>query len=117
MEISMPKQEIANIIKSIEVDGLKIEKYYKKPITFSTLPAITYSQNLDSIHNGFNQTIQKENYGFQIDVWGKKSSDISKIVRELKKQCILNRYIVVNGNDIEDPSDLYRYVLIVERRK
>lgn len=117
MIISMPKQEIVEIIKRINIDGMNIEKYQKKPSSFTKLPAITYSQNQDSIKVGFGKQIQFENYGFQIDVWGNKSIEVSKIVNLLKKELILNNFKIINGQDLDDPSGLYRYILIIERRK
>ena len=61
--------------------------------------------------------ILKETYGFQIDVWGEKSSDVSKIVKEVKKQMLLAGYIYISGNDFDDPSNLFRFIMIFERRR
>lgn len=116
-EITMPKQEIANILNKIKVKGLNIEKYQKKPQKFVNLPAITFFQNGDNIKRQFGKMIiLKETYSFQIDVWGKTSSDVSKIVKEVKKQMLLAGYIYITGNDFDDPSNLFRFIMIFERR-
>lgn len=115
-EIIMPKQEIANILQKVKVTGLNIEKCQKKPEKFTKLPAITFFQNRDSIQRQFGEMIiLKETYGFQIDVWGKKSSDVSKIVKEVKKQMLLAGYRYTTGNDFDDPSGLFRFIMIFER--
>ena len=112
----MPKQEIANILQKVKVTGLNIEKCQKKPEKFTKLPAITFFQNRDSIQRQFGEmVILKETYGFQIDVWGKKSSDVSKIVKEVKKQMLLAGYKYTTGNDFDDPSGLFRFIMIFER--
>ena len=115
-EIIMPKQEIANILQKVKVTGLNIEKCQRKPEKFTKLPAITFFQNRDSIQRQFGEmVILKETYGFQIDVWGKKSSDVSKIVKEVKKQMLLAGYKYTTGNDFDDPSGLFRFIMIFER--
>ena len=115
-EIIMPKQEIANILQKVKVTGLNIEKCQRKPEKFTKLPAITFFQNRDSIQRQFGEmVILKETYGFQIDVWGKKSSDVSKIVKEVKKQMLLAGYKYTSGNDFDDPSGLFRFIMIFER--
>lgn len=115
-EIIMPKKEIANILQKVKVTGLNIEKYQKKPEKFTKLPAITFFQNRDSIKRQFGEmVILKETYGFQIDVWGEKSDEVSKIVKEVKKQMLLAGYSYVTGNDLDDPSGLFRFTMIFER--
>lgn len=117
-EISMPKTEIADILKKVKVTGLTIEKYQKKPKTFTRLPAITFFQNGDKVKRQFgNLVILKEIYSFQIDIWGEKSSDVSKITQEVKKQMLLAGYSYVDGHDFDDPSGLFRFITIFERRK
>lgn len=117
-EIVMPKSEIANILSKVKVSGLTIQKYQKKPETFTKLPAITFFQKGDSIKRQFGEiVILKETYSFQIDIWGEKSSDVSQITKELKKQMLLEGYIYVDGHDMDDPSGLFRFVTIFERRK
>lgn len=116
-EITMPKQEIVKIINEVKVAGLKIEKYQKRPATFSKLPAITFKQIGDNIKRGFKNTpIQKETYGFQIDVYGDKSDDVSKIVQEVKKQMLLAGYHYLDGHDLDDDAVKFRFVMIFERR-
>lgn len=115
-EIAMPKQKIANILNKVEVVGLKIEKYQKRPTTFTILPALTFRQIGDNIKRQFGpMIILKETYGFQIDVYGDNSSDVSKIVQEVKKQMLLAGYSYLSGNDLDDESVKFRFVMIFER--
>ena len=60
----MPKQEIANILSKVEVKGLSIEKYQRKPEKFVKLPAITFFQNGDNIKRQF----RRINY-FKGNLW------------------------------------------------
>lgn len=116
-DIIMPKQEIANILNKVKVVGLDIKKYQKKPATFSILPAITFFQNGDSIKRQFGEmVILKETYSFQIDVWANTSSEVSKIVQAVKKQVLLAGYSYIIGNDLDDPSGIFRFVMIFERK-
>lgn len=116
-ELIMPKQEIANILKNVKVTGLNIEKYQRKPEKFTKLPAITFFQNGDSVRRQFGKmVVLKETYSFQIDVWGEKSSDVSKIVKEVKKEMLMAGYSYISGNDFDDPSGLFRFIMIFERK-
>ena len=56
-EIAMPKQEIAKILKNVNVSGMSIEKYQKKPEKFTKFPAITYRQIGDNIKRQFGEMI------------------------------------------------------------
>lgn len=115
-EIAMPKLEIANILKKVKVDGLDIAKHQKKPETFTKLPAITYRQIGDSIKRQFGDLIiLKEIYGFEISVFGDKSSDVSKIVQEVKKQMLLAGYRYLSGGDDEDSKAKFKFIMVFER--
>lgn len=115
-EITMPKLEIANILRNVEVDGLTIEKYQKKPETFTKLPAITYRQIGDNIKRQFgDMIILKETYGFEISVYGEKSSDVSKIVQEVKKQMLLAGYRYLSGGDDNDEKVKFKFIMVFER--
>ena len=115
-EIIMHKQEIATILNKVEVDGLHIGKYQKKPETFAKLPAITYRQIGDSIKRQFGKMIiLRETFGFEITVWGKSSSEVSKIVREVKKQMLLAGYLYLTGNDDDDNTVNFKFIMVFER--
>lgn len=115
-EITMPKLEVANILKKVKVEGLEISKHQKKPETFTKLPAITYRQIGDSIKRQFgDMVILKETYGFEISVFGDKSNDVSKIVQEVKKQMLLAGYRYLNGGDDEDSKAKYKFIMVFER--
>lgn len=115
-EIIMPKLEIANILKKVKVDGLNIEKYQKKPETFTKLPAITYRQIGDSIKRQFGEMIVlKETFGFEISVFGNTSLEVSKIVQEVKKQMLLAGYRYLSGGDDEDSKAKFKFIMVFER--
>lgn len=115
-EITMPKLEIAKILKNVKVDGLEVEKYQKKPETFAKFPAITYRQIGDSIKRQFGKMIiLKETFGFEISVFGNTSSDVSKIVREVKKQMLLSGYRYLSGGDDEDTKAKFKFIMVFER--
>ena len=115
-EITMPKLEIAKILKGVNVEGLKIEKYQKKPETFAKLPAITYRQIGDSVKRQFgDMIILKETFGFEISVFGNTSNEVSRIVREVKKQMLLSGYRYLSGGDDEDEKVNYKFVMVFER--
>ncbi len=115
-EITMPKLEIANILKKAKVDGLKIEKHQKKPETFTKLPTITYRQIGDSIKRQFGKmVILKETFGFEISVFGNTSSDVSKVVQEVKKQMLLAGYRYLSGGDDEDEKAKFKFIMVFER--
>lgn len=115
-EIIMPKREIANILQKVNVKGLKIEKYQKKPKTFSKFPAITYKQIGDTIKRQFGEMIiLKETFGFEISVYGEKSSDVSLIVQEIKKQMLLAGYRYLTGGDDEDETVDFKFTMVYER--
>ena len=114
-EIAMPKLEIANILQKVKVEGLDISKYQKKPKTFTKFPAITYRQIGDNIKRQFGEMIiLKETYGFEISVYGQKSADVSKIVKEIKKQMLLAGYRYLTGSD-DDRDDNFKFIMIFER--
>lgn len=115
-DITMPKLEIANILKKVKVEGLNIEKHQKCPETFTKLPAITYRQIGDSIKRQFGKMIiLKETYGFEISVFGNTSSDVSKIVKEVKKQMLLSGYRYLSGSDGEDTKAKFKFIMVFER--
>ena len=116
-EISMPKREIANILNKVKVEGIDdIAKFQKKPKTFTALPAITYKQIGDSIKRQFGEMIVlKETFGFEISVYGKKSSDVSLIVKEVKKQMLLAGYRYLTGSDDEDETVDFKFTMVYER--
>lgn len=115
MEIENHKLKIAKVIKEVKVEGLDIQKYQYKPKTFTKLPAITYSLTTESIAMQF-RGIGRQRATFQINIWGEKSTDISKILIELKKEMIQNGIFFVNGGDFEDPSGIKRYICSFEIR-
>lgn len=115
-EIAMPKQEIAKIIKNVNVSGMSIEKYQKKPEKFTKFPAITYRQIGDNIKRQFGEMIiLKETYGFEISVFGDKSTDVSKVVQEVKRQMLLAGYRYLSGGDDEDEKAKFKFIMIFER--
>lgn len=115
-EITMPKLEIANILKNVKVEELDIEIYQKKPETFTNFPVVTYRQIGDSIKRQFgDMIILKETYGFEISVFGKKSSDVSKVVKEVKKQMLLAGYRYLSGGDDEDTKANFKFIMVFER--
>lgn len=115
-EITMPKLEIANILKKVKVEGLDIRKHQKKPETFVKFPTITYRQIGDSIKRQFGKMIiLKETYGFEISVFGDKSSDVSKVVQEVKKQMLFAGYRYLNGGDSEDTKAKFKFIMVFER--
>ena len=115
-EITMPKLEIAKILKNINVSGMSIEKYQKKPEKFTKLPAITYRQIGDNIKRQFGEMIiLKETFGFEISVYGDKSSDVSLIVQETKKQMLLAGYRYLSGGDDEEDKAKFKFVMVFER--
>lgn len=115
MIITNQKILIAKILKDIKVDDLEIEKYHKKPKTFTKFPAITYHLAADRI-KPFLKNEFDEKGSFQIDIWSDKVSDISKIVIEVKKAFLSKGFFYVSGNDFDDPSGLARFLMIFERR-
>ena len=115
-EITMPKLEIAKILQKVKVDGLEIEKHQKKPEKFTKFPAITYRQIGDNIKRQFGEmVILKETYGFQISVFGDKSTDVSKVVQEVKKQMLLAGYRYLSGGDDEDEKAKFKFIMVFER--
>lgn len=115
-EIAMPKQEIANILKKVKVEGFDIAKHQKKPEAFTKFPAITYRQIGDIIKRQFgDMMILKETYGFEISVFGNKSSDVSKVVQEVKKQMLLAGYRYLSGGDDEDAKANFKFIMVFER--
>lgn len=115
-EIAMPKREIAKILNKVEVNGIDISKYQKKPKTFTKLPAITYKQIGDNIKRQFGEMIiLKETFGFEISVFGNKSSEVSSIVQEIKKQMLLAGYRYLTGGDDEDETVNFKFTMVYER--
>lgn len=115
-EITMSKREIANILQKVNVEDLPIEKYQKRPETFTKLPAITYKQIGDNIKRQFGEMIiLKETFGFEISVYGKKSSDVSLVVQEVKKQMLLAGYRYLTGGDDEDETVNFKFTMVYER--
>ncbi len=115
-EIAMPKREIAKILSKVEVEGIDIAKFQKKPKTFTKLPAVTYKQIGDNIKRQFGEmVILKETYGFEISVYGNKSLDVSSIVREIKKQMLLAGYRYLTGGDDEDETVNFKFTMVYER--
>ena len=108
-EIAMPKREIAKILSKVEVEGIDIAKFQKKPKTFTKLPAVTYKQIGDNIKRQFGEmVILKETYGFE-------SLDVSSIVREIKKQMLLAGYRYLTGGDDEDETVNFKFTMVYER--
>mgnify|MGYP004522806771 FL=1 len=115
-EITMPKREIAKILNKVEVSGIDISKYQKKPKTFTKLPAIAYKQIGDNIKRQFGKMIiLKETFGFEISVFGNKSSEVSSIVQEIKKQMLLAGYRYLAGGDDEDETVNFKFTMVYER--
>lgn len=115
-EIAMPKQEIVNILNKLKVEGINIKKYQKKPETFTSLPAVTYRQIGDNIKRQFGKMIiLKETFGFEISVFADDSSEVSKIVQEVKKQMLLSGYRYLSGGDDEDSKVKFKFVMVFER--
>lgn len=109
MEISNLKLDIANILKNINVEGLEIAKYATRPDTFKNLPSITYSIVNESIDMQF-RGVQRQTAIFQVDIWAKKGSEVSKILKSTKEEFLKNGIFFDSGNDVDDPSGLKRYV-------
>ena len=115
MKITNQKIEISKIIKNINVEGLEISKYHRKPKTFAKLPAITYFQTKDSVKSFFNKE-NEEKVSFQVDIWANNGSELSKVVKATKEIFLLNNYYIINGYDFDDPSGIDRYILEIDRR-
>ena len=51
-----------------------------------------------------------------MDIWANNGSELSKVVKATKEIFLLNNYYIINGYDFEDPSEIERYILEIDRR-
>ena len=116
------KLDMVKALKEVNVEGLEIFKTSESPkvlIETNTFkpPIITYKVISDVVDYAFNKTIMKQKAIFEINIWSRNKSDISKILIKLKEVMLKHCIYCRGGNEIEDTESLYRYILHVEIKK
>ena len=116
------KIDMVKALKEVNVEGLEIFKTSESPkvlIEANTFkpPIITYKVISDNADYAFNKTIMKQKAIFEINIWSREKSEISKILIKLKETMLKHGIYCRGGNEIEDTENLYRYILHVEIKK
>lgn len=116
------KIDIVKALKEVNVEGLEIFKTSENPkVLIETNkfkpPIITYKVVSDIVDYAFNNSIMKQKAIFEINIWSREKSEISKILIKLKETMLKHGIYCRGGNEIEDTENLYRYILHVEIKK
>jgi len=116
------KIDMVKALKEVNVEGLEIFKTSENPkVLIETKkfkpPIITYKVVSDIVDYAFNNSIMKQKAIFEINIWSREKSEISKILIKLKETMLKHGIYCRGGNEIEDTENLYRYILHVEIKK
>ena len=116
------KIDMVKALKEVNVEGLEIFKTSENPkVLIETKkfkpPIITYKVVSDIVDYAFNNSIMKQKAIFEINIWSREKSKISKILIKLKETMLKHGIYCRGGNEIEDTENLYRYILHVEIKK
>lgn len=116
------KIDMVKALKEVNVEGLEIFKTSESPkVLIETKkfkpPIITYKIVSDIVEYAFNTSIMKQKAIFEINIWSREKSEISKILIKLKEIMLKHGIYCRGGNEVEDTENLYRYILHVEIKK
>lgn len=116
------KIDMVKALKEVNVEGIEIFKTSENPkVLIETKkfkpPIITYKVVSDIVDYAFNNSIMKQKAIFEINIWSREKSEISKILIKLKETMLKHGIYCRGGNEIEDTENLYRYILHVEIKK
>lgn len=116
------KIDMVKALKEVNVEGLEIFKISESPkVLIETKkfkpPIITYKIVSDIVEYAFNTSIMKQKAIFEINIWSREKSEISKILIKLKEIMLKHGIYCRGGNEVEDTENLYRYILHVEIKK
>lgn len=81
----LPKADIYNCLKELELTNTNLKVYQTRPETFKTIPVITFSLSENACNYDLANNIGYQEIIVQVDVWSNSSTSVSELIDDVEE--------------------------------